>query len=144
MREGCHARPSALSTAPRRIRARLEGVMARVGSGRTVVGYPRRRLLRGGLLAGAGAALLAACGGDDKGKSGGQATGAAPQGTAAAAAPANAPQRGGTLTLAAQSQFGNLHPQGVGGSDLVRDYVYDRLFNYDYNNGTYELSIAAS
>lgn len=103
----------------------------------------RRAVLRAGVTGGAAAALLVACGGDEKAKPADRATGAGTPGTAAAQQ-SQKPQRGGTLTLAVQSQFGNLHPRGVGGSDLVRDFVYDRLFNYDYENGTYELSAAST
>jgi ABC-type transport system substrate-binding protein len=97
--------------------------------------YSRRRALAlAGAAAGA-AAILAACGGDGDG--GGAGSGAKSGDLK--------PRRGGTITLSLGAQLATLHPQGTGAGDgLIRDYVNDRLFNYDYQNSTYELSLAAS
>jgi peptide/nickel transport system substrate-binding protein len=99
----------------------------------------RRRALA---LTGAGTlALAAACGGRSTGSSSGAGE---RRGTADAVGEAAKPKRGGTLTLALQSQMGTLHPQSSGGSTEVARYVYDRLLHWDYVHDSYELSAAST
>ncbi|HEY7268210.1 MAG TPA: ABC transporter substrate-binding protein [Dehalococcoidia bacterium] len=96
----------------------------------------RRRLMAAGVSLAGASAILAACGGGGSGSSANN--------SSAKAAPAAKAKPGGTVTFSVAAQFGNLNPQGVGGSSQVRDYVNDRLFNYDYQNQKYELSMAST
>lgn len=101
----------------------------------------QKRVSRRSVLRGAGAALgtltisgMLGCGPASVAKQTSAAVGTTPS--------AAIPKRGGTLNLAAPSQFSNLNPH-TGGSGS-NTYVYDHLVNIDDRSGETELALAES
>jgi len=106
----------------------------------------RRPMTRRSMLRGAGAALGAAvlganligCGRPSSEQS-------TPSAGVSAIPTPSGPRRGGTVTICVPAQMTDLQPQlGGGSSEPTNRHVYDHLFNSDYVNGKYELSLAQS